>query len=62
MKKISLILCFVAASCATTVGGNVSMDQIAREYVHLVLALGEHDPGYVDAYYGPADWKDDAKY
>ena len=30
---------------------------IAREYVRLVLATGRHDADYVDAYYGPAEWK-----
>ena len=33
------------------------MSQIAHEYVRLVLAMGHHDPDYVDAYYGPADIK-----
>jgi hypothetical protein len=33
------------------------MDGIALEYVRLVLALGKHDDGYVDAYYGPEEWK-----
>ncbi len=28
-------------------------ERISREYVRLVLALGRHDPDYVDAYYGP---------
>ncbi|HEX6202556.1 MAG TPA: hypothetical protein VF100_06095 [Thermoanaerobaculia bacterium] len=37
------------------------MDRIAREYVDLVLELGVHDPGYVDAYYGPAEWQEDAE-
>lgn len=32
-------------------------DDLAREYVTLVLALGEHDDGYVDAYYGPPEWQ-----
>jgi hypothetical protein len=32
-----------------------ALDQLAHEYVRLVLALGEHDPDAVDAYYGPAD-------
>jgi hypothetical protein len=36
------------------------MAQIAREYVRLVLAMGHHDPDYVDAYYGPADVKAEA--
>src|SRR5262249_38685865 len=30
-------------------------------YVRLVLALGQHDPDYVDAYYGPPEWKDQRK-
>jgi hypothetical protein len=33
------------------------MDTIAERYVKLVLAVGQHDPDYVDAYYGPAEWK-----
>ncbi len=33
------------------------MDTIAERYVKLVLAMGEHDPDYVDAYYGPPGWK-----
>ena len=33
------------------------MNDIAEAYVRLVLAVGQHDPDYVDAYYGPADWK-----
>ena len=32
----------------------VTMNQIAEAYVRLVLALGEHDPDTVDAFYGPA--------
>jgi len=35
------------------------MDAIAEQYVKLVLALGELDPGYVDAYYGPPGWKEE---
>jgi hypothetical protein len=34
-----------------------SMNAIAEKYAHLVLALGQHDPDYVDAFYGPAEWK-----
>ena len=33
------------------------MNRIAESYVKLVLAVGQHDPDYVDAYYGPAEWK-----
>ena len=38
-----------------------SMNPIAAGYVRLVLALGEHDPDYVDAYYGPEEWSKEAK-
>jgi hypothetical protein len=34
---------------------------LAEHYVKLVLALGEHDPDTVDAYYGPPQWRDEAK-
>ena len=37
------------------------MDAVAEKYAHLVLALGQHDPDYVDAFYGPAEWKADAE-
>jgi hypothetical protein len=33
------------------------MDDLAAAYVKLVLAVGQHDPDYVDAYYGPEHWK-----
>lgn len=32
-------------------------NKIAERYVKLVLAMEHHDPGYVDAYYGPAEWR-----
>ena len=34
-----------------------NVNQIAEAYVKLVLAMGQHDPDYVDAYYGPPGWK-----
>src|SRR6188472_4538924 len=36
------------------------LSPLAERYVHLVLALGQHDPDYVDAFYGPAEWKTQA--
>jgi len=33
------------------------VDRIAEDYVKLVLALGQHDGDYVDAFYGPSQWK-----
>jgi hypothetical protein len=36
------------------------MNTIAEQYVKLVLAVGQHDADYVDAFYGPAEWKTEA--
>ena len=38
-----------------------SLNAIAESYVHLILDIGELEPGYVDAYYGPAEWQTAAK-
>ena len=35
-----------------------ALNEIAEDYVKLVLATGQHDSDFVDAYYGPAEWKD----
>jgi hypothetical protein len=37
-----------------------TMNAVADRYVKLVLAVGQQDDGYVDAYYGPQDWKAEA--
>jgi hypothetical protein len=37
------------------------MKCVAEQYVKLVLALGEHDPDYVDAYYGPEVWRNEIR-
>src|SRR5436190_11807755 len=57
---------FVSVLCGLiTVSGSAQaadgMNAVAERYVHLVLALGEHDPDYVDAFYGPAEWKTQAE-
>jgi len=37
------------------------MNAIADRYVSLVLAVGVHDPDYVDAYYGPPEKRKEAE-
>jgi len=37
------------------------MHHLAESYVKLVLAVGEYDENYVDAYYGPAAWREEIK-
>ena len=70
MKRVILAACCVIATAGVAGGPNRSveaqttkgspMDKIAEQYVKLVLALGQHDADYVDAYYGPPEWKKDA--
>src|SRR5215207_433350 len=53
----------LAGACASDTSPGVpaiSMNTVAEPYVKLVLALGQHDPAYVDAFYGPAEWKAEA--
>jgi hypothetical protein len=38
-----------------------AMNAVAEQYARLVLALGQHDADYVDAFYGPAEWKTQAE-
>ena len=37
------------------------MNALAERYVRLVLAVGQHDADYVDAFYGPAEWRAEAE-
>ncbi len=56
----ALAVLSVADSQAVAKPKASGMDSIAERYVKLVLALGQHDADYVDAYYGPAAWKQEA--
>jgi hypothetical protein len=40
---------------------DTSMNSLAERYVRLVLAVGQHDADYVDAYYGPPEWRTQAE-
>jgi hypothetical protein len=48
------------ASPRSSQGSSVAADPmapIAERYVKLVLAIGQHDADFVDAYYGPPEWQ-----
>jgi hypothetical protein len=66
MKCASLVVFSLSLFAAWTADGAASsatpatatgVNKIAEAYVKLVLAMGQHDPDYVDAYYGPPEWK-----
>ncbi|RYG11677.1 MAG: hypothetical protein EON96_14940, partial [Caulobacteraceae bacterium] len=64
MRALVLGLLILVAACAprpadsqTTGPRRPTLDGIARDYVELILEIGEREPGYVDAYYGPPEWQ-----
>ena len=62
VRAFALALTVAGAACtpgSASVGSQSVMDQVAESYVRLVLAVGEHDADYVDAYYGPQGWRDE---
>lgn len=40
---------------------DTDLSGLAERYVKLVLAMGQHDGDYVDAYYGPEAWRAEAE-
>ncbi len=58
---LPLLLVAACASTPTPEASGDSLDAVARDYVALILEIGEREPGYVDAYYGPPEWAEAAK-
>jgi len=54
------LACVVALALVQAVEKS-PMNDLAERYVKLVLALGQHDADYVDAYYGPPEWRKEAE-
>src|SRR5436305_11950517 len=59
-NRIFTVCGLIALSVAARAPAD-SLHAIAEKYAHLVLALGQHDADYVDAFYGPAEWKTQAE-
>jgi hypothetical protein len=60
MKQVAAAILVVSA---TVLGGaqSTTMNTLGERYVRLVLAMGQHDADYVDAYYGPPEWRTQAE-
>src|SRR5688500_1313328 len=64
MRPLSIPALLLAAACAAPVpsttpspSATTALGVVAPRYVSLVLGVGQHDEGYVDAYYGPPEWQ-----
>ncbi len=57
------VLLLICSACSSKNESGITneletrMNTIAEKYVKLVLEIDQYNPGYVDAYYGPAEWK-----
>ena len=60
MKWLLFLAMLIAAGPARSAEPG-ALDAIARAYVQLTLEIGERDEGYVDAYYGPREWRETAR-
>ena len=61
---LSTLFVLILVSCSDKKQKSINelefkMNEIAEQYVKLVLEIGLYKPDYVDAYYGPAEWKPD---
>jgi hypothetical protein len=56
MKNVLLAAVAVSAA-ALACAQSTNMNMLGERYVRLVLAMGQHDADYVDAYYGPQEWR-----
>jgi hypothetical protein len=58
MKLMYALL--LAATSAVAAPSARTVDELGREYLNLSLAMGVHDPAFVDAYYGPKELQEQA--
>jgi hypothetical protein len=49
------------APTAPSEGGRRIIDVAAEQWVRLALEIDTHEEGYVDAYFGPAEWREQAR-
>jgi len=61
---LSTLFVLILVSCSDKKQKSINelefkMNEIAEQYVKLALEIGLYKPDYVDAYYGPAEWKPD---
>jgi hypothetical protein len=58
---LAALLSLSLAACQSVEPQGDPMDEIAESFVKLVLAVGQHDIDYVDAYFGPENWRSEAQ-
>lgn len=59
MRALVFVAALLMAAC--TPRAEPDLNPFAEAYVRLALEIGTHEEGYIDAYYGPPDWKTEAE-
>lgn len=59
MRALVFVAALVLAAC--TPRAEPDLNPLAEAYVRLALEIGTHEEGYIDAYYGPPEWKTEAE-
>ena len=60
-SRFAIVAAVVAAGALMSAQAPDPLRPVAEQYVKLVLAVGQHDADYVDAFYGPPEWRKDAE-
>ncbi len=61
MIAATLLACNQSKEKTTPTDLELKMNMIAEGYVKLVLNIGQYDADFVDAYYGPKEWRENLK-
>lgn len=59
MRALFFVAALLLAAC--TARAEPDLNPFAESYVRLALEVGTHEEGYIDAYYGPPEWKTEAE-
>jgi len=58
---IVLWTCLFGCGDGAVTSPEQAMHAVAEAYVRLALAVGQYDDNYIDAYYGPAAWREEVE-
>ncbi|MFZ2031712.1 MAG: hypothetical protein WAU68_15475 [Vitreimonas sp.] len=61
MRFTIAALALALTACSPPAPSPPSLNALAEQYVRLSLEMGTHEDGYIDAYYGPPEWKTQAE-